>query len=234
MGNSSTCAIEGCGKKHLARGWCAMHYTRWREHGDPGVVTRGKNVGPCSVDGCVTEPASRGWCRAHYKRWANHGDPLGGAQRRATPEQSFSVRTERRDGCLIWTGSTSGDGSPYGRVWADGRMIGAHVFAYEQAYGPVPEGLVVDHRYHCSTLCCEPTHLRTATVQQNNANASGAQSGRKHDLPRNVYKLGDKYRVRVGVDRAVLSIGIYDTLEAATGAAEKARRELFGEYAGRG
>lgn len=192
------------------------------------------NTSTCSIEDCGKAPLARGWCRAHYKRWANHGDPLGGVQRRATPEQSFSVRTERRGSCLIWTGTTSGEKDPYGRISVNGRMIGAHVFAYEQAYGPVPEGFVVDHRYHCSTLCCEPTHLRQATIQQNNANARGAQENRKHDLPRNVYKLGDKYRVRVGVDGAIVSVGVYATLEAATGAAEKARREFFGEYAGRG
>ena len=29
------CSIEDCGKKLFARGWCSMHYSRWRNHGDP-------------------------------------------------------------------------------------------------------------------------------------------------------------------------------------------------------
>ena len=29
------CSIAGCGKKHEARGWCNMHYLRWRHHGTP-------------------------------------------------------------------------------------------------------------------------------------------------------------------------------------------------------
>lgn len=29
------CLIEGCGKRHLARGWCKSHYKRWRTYGDP-------------------------------------------------------------------------------------------------------------------------------------------------------------------------------------------------------
>lgn len=30
-----TCSIEGCEKKHLARGLCATHYHRWERYGDP-------------------------------------------------------------------------------------------------------------------------------------------------------------------------------------------------------
>lgn len=29
------CEIEECGKEHEARGWCRLHYERWRIHGDP-------------------------------------------------------------------------------------------------------------------------------------------------------------------------------------------------------
>jgi len=35
------CSIEGCPNRLLARGWCGMHYERWRTHGtthaDPPV-----------------------------------------------------------------------------------------------------------------------------------------------------------------------------------------------------
>lgn len=30
-----TCNIEDCEKPRKARGWCAMHWQRWRKHGDP-------------------------------------------------------------------------------------------------------------------------------------------------------------------------------------------------------
>lgn len=35
-----SCSIEGCGKKAEKRGWCAMHYRRWRIHGDVNVNLR--------------------------------------------------------------------------------------------------------------------------------------------------------------------------------------------------
>lgn len=29
------CTVEGCDRKHKARGWCAAHYLAWRTHGTP-------------------------------------------------------------------------------------------------------------------------------------------------------------------------------------------------------
>jgi hypothetical protein len=35
MSNDTTCKIEGCERPHQARGWCELHYRRWRKRGDP-------------------------------------------------------------------------------------------------------------------------------------------------------------------------------------------------------
>lgn len=34
-GGIRVCSISGCDQGLAARGWCAKHWTRWREHGDP-------------------------------------------------------------------------------------------------------------------------------------------------------------------------------------------------------
>ncbi len=34
------CSMDGCGRPHLARGYCTKHYRRWRRHGDPVATDR--------------------------------------------------------------------------------------------------------------------------------------------------------------------------------------------------
>ncbi len=33
--SNRTCSVEGCGRLHLARGLCSLHYQRWKRFGDP-------------------------------------------------------------------------------------------------------------------------------------------------------------------------------------------------------
>jgi hypothetical protein len=34
----NTCSISGCEKPAKARGWCNMHWQRWRKYGDPNAT----------------------------------------------------------------------------------------------------------------------------------------------------------------------------------------------------
>lgn len=106
----------------------------------------------------------------------------------------------------------------------------AHRFAWERENGPIPAGMVVDHRDHCNPACVEISHLREATIAQNIANRAGADRDNASTGVRNVYPNHDRFMVRIGKKY----IGTYLTLEEAATVAESARRELFGEFAGRG
>ncbi|MET8296397.1 HNH endonuclease signature motif containing protein [Streptomyces sp. NPDC005180] len=66
--------------------------------------------------------------------------------------------------CLLWQGYIDPRG--YGRRSVAGRRVPAHRAAYEQAYGAVPKGLVVDHRCRVRA-CVEPRHLEAVTNHRN-------------------------------------------------------------------
>jgi hypothetical protein len=71
------------------------------------------------------------------------------------------------DECWLWTGSTRRGYGSISFVGHHGGRISTHRFAFEQANGPIPDGLVVRHK--CDVrLCCNPAHLELGTTADNN------------------------------------------------------------------
>lgn len=74
--------------------------------------------------------------------------------------------------CLEWQGWRDKGG--YG-LMSKGRRgegkVGTHRVAWEEAYGPIPEGLFVLHTCD-NPPCCEPTHLFLGTQADNLADMS--------------------------------------------------------------
>lgn len=68
----AVCAIDDCEKKARTRGWCNLHYLRWKRHGDPNRIAP---LRLCAVADCDNKARSRGWCQMHYQRWWTNGDP---------------------------------------------------------------------------------------------------------------------------------------------------------------
>jgi hypothetical protein len=80
------CAIHGCTRPAVSRGWCATHYKRWRRTGTTADPVRGPTV--CTVEGCDRPVDARGLCHGHHQRLLRVGSvqahiPLG---RRRQPE----------------------------------------------------------------------------------------------------------------------------------------------------
>jgi len=77
----------------------------------------------------------------------------------------FYSRTIRMpSGCLEWQLARSQN---YGVTWWDGKRWLAHRLAWFFAYGPIPEGNVIRHYVCDNPPCCEITHLRAGTQQDN-------------------------------------------------------------------
>lgn len=228
-----TCSIDGCETVVQARGWCSKHYQRWQRYGHPlkGGFFRTTPTSPfCKIEECGEPVKARGWCEKHYQRWHKHGDPFGGNRNYSSPEESFAARTKAQGECIIWTGSINDSG--YGKIWDGKQTVRAHRYAWERVNGPIPEGMFIDHRCH-NPACVKVAHLRLASQSENNAHRSGPTSVSRSGI-RNVYPYRNKWRVAVGKGGILHEFGKYSDIDEAAEVAEKARRELFGEFAGRG
>lgn len=93
----------------------------------------------------------------------------------------------RRDGCWGWSGTKDEQG--YGRISSrDARNSPsperAHRVSYEQAYGAIPDGLVICHRCD-NPECTNPDHLFAGTQKDNMMDCSA--KGRVN--PRSLHNL---------------------------------------------
>jgi hypothetical protein len=104
----------------------------------------------------------------HYKRWAKHGNPLiSNRVGYGDPVTRFWLHVEKTDTCWLWTGTPANDFG-HGKLWVDGKFIGAHVFAYRLLVGCVQDGLQVLHTCDVPN-CVRPDHLYAGTQADNMA-----------------------------------------------------------------
>ena len=69
----------------------------------------------------------------------------------------------QENGCWDWVGYVLPGG--YGQLGVEGN-VRAHRYYYELEYGPIPEGLVIDHLC-CNPRCVRPDHLEAVTRREN-------------------------------------------------------------------
>ena len=77
----------------------------------------------------------------------------------------FWNKVKKTETCWLWLGAKDPNG--YGNVRLPGGKYGkAHRFAYQIAYGNIPDGLLILHI--CDNPCCvRPSHLVPGTQREN-------------------------------------------------------------------
>lgn len=181
------CSIDGCDGVYYARGWCTTHYARWKRSGS--TDTRPPKPETCAVEDCSKPVHARGWCNTHYRQGKSRQERLLHPRppKPACAERFWAqVVQQPGDGCWQWTGRPNGKGG-YGHFAIKGddgkwRKVYAHVWAWTQENGPVPDGLELDHL--CRTkLCVRISHLEPVTHAENvrRARLTRCRSGR-HEI----------------------------------------------------
>lgn len=92
---------------------------------------------------------------------------LGNRPPRTWQERFWShVHPEPNSGCWLWDGPPAGRG--YGRFNGGKRKRElAHRVAWELTNGPIPPGMVLDHRVCKFKLCVNPDHMVVCTNREN-------------------------------------------------------------------
>lgn len=102
---------------------------------------------------------------------------------------SFLAKT-RETSCLVWIGSTNSKG--YGIVnVGNGVRALAHRVAYEAEYGPIPDGMVLDHLCRVRN-CVNPMHLEVVTIAENNRRGRSLSALKPGGVCSNGHRLADE------------------------------------------
>jgi hypothetical protein len=163
-------------------------------------------------------------CRCEICSYADHLGQQYLAQQKAQRIEKLLgavTRTDGDRGCWEWARQRSPEG--YAIVRWQGCSQLAHRVAYELLVGPIPDGLQIDHKCR-NRGCVNPNHLQAVTSLANNENrstgstiASGA---------RNVYRIRNRWQVRVRHEVRTYYGGSFVDLEDAKRAAVDLRNKL--------
>jgi hypothetical protein len=98
--------------------------------------------------------------------------------RLSSPLARVMANTTPQGTCLVFTGHLNVSGYGYMKVNQKNRRV--HKVVYEEVFGKVPAGLVLDHLCR-NRGCCNPSHLEVVTVKENllRGQSIQAQNARK-------------------------------------------------------
>lgn len=142
-----------------------------------------------------------------------------------TLKARFFAKVVKSEGCWTWTAFI--DKAGYARIGSGRVVLYGHRVSYEMHHGPIPTGMVVDHKCR-NRSCVNPEHLHIVTRKQNHENLGGPNATNKSTRIRNVYlhKPSGRWYVRVGHAGRSYYGGYFNSVELAEQAARALRNRL--------
>lgn len=154
-----TCSYSGCDSPHYGRGWCGMHYQRWRVHGDPGKVLHIRN-----------DPERRFWSKVDKTqgcwRWTGEVGPKGYGRFRVGGRGFLAHRFAYE----LMVGPIP-DGYTIDHVRANGCTSKACVKAIADEHGPA----------HLEPVTNQENNLRGDSYSGRNARKTHCPAGHPYD-----------------------------------------------------
>lgn len=224
------CAFVDCDRPRESKGLCKSHARQQREGRPLTSLVRVERS--CAYAGCERPVVAGGLCNGHDHQ-RRRGAPLGPIRqttsRSATLQERLDARTIKgdEDECWLWDGAKTDYGHGRMRDPEHERPRLTHVIAYELTYGPVPEGMEVDHKCRVPS-CVNPAHLHAVSKQMNGENRKGANKNNRSSGVRNVSWQQGAWVPMIHPDGKVVYGGRFQSLVEAELRAIELRREHYG------
>ena len=124
-------------------------------------------------------------------------------------------------------GTVAGSVNSHGyiQIGINGRTYKAHRLAWVYMYGGIPKGLTIDH-INRTKIDNRLSNLRLATYAEQGQNLTLSVNNTSGYPGVSWQKSHNKWRARIMVNRKGISLGYFDTPEAANDARIKAKAEL--------
>jgi len=65
------CSVEGCKRPYQAKGYCNVHYRKWRR----GELDKKPRYNTCGEENCKKPTFRKGYCEQHYSAWSASKKP---------------------------------------------------------------------------------------------------------------------------------------------------------------
>ena len=237
------CKAEGCGRDHIARGYCVKHYSEIkRTIGFPPIPKQ-----RCSVPGCTREYHANGYCSKHN----HHMDRFGTIRERTRKDPNVflfdsgvceiyifdgagkpkaTAFVDRGDYDLVKPHKWGINDSGYPICW---KLGDSYKFLHHHIMGTPAGRLEIDHK-DGNPLNNRRSNLRFATSSQNKMNMkvqSGTKSGFKGVSIRTDGSRVKRYRAYIKVKDKIVTLGNFKYKIDAAIAYNEAASEYFGEFA---